>query len=434
MPVLVGIGDDFTGASDQAGMLARAGVRSVLVFDPTYAVAAEDWDAVTYASRLRSVPVPQARRMARALFALARDLRPHMVQYKYCSTFDSTPEGNIGPVLDVAAEACQAPGTIVVPALPVNGRTTCHGYHFVLGVPLHESPMRDHPLNPMTDASLVRWLALQTKRRVGLVSYETIERGPRAIRAALEALWSGGQPYVVMDCLSRRHARAIARAVWDLPLISGSSALPLELPAVWREQGLLGPPLKAPVPAAQRRRQRQPVLALSGSCAAQTLKQVAAASAFAVIRPDLAGLLEREPRQVAGQVAGEVRAALRDHDRVLVATSMTPPERAAFQARAAASGFDVHQLGRRIEDLLGQLAVWAVAETGLRHLLVAGGETSGAVCAALGLRAVEVLREIAPGVPLCRALPERELVVALKSGNFGQEDFFARAARMAARY
>jgi uncharacterized protein YgbK (DUF1537 family) len=434
MPVLVGIGDDFTGASDQAGMLARAGVRSVLVFDPAFPVVAEDWDAVTYASRLRSLPAPPARRMARALFALARDLRPHMVQYKYCSTFDSTPRGNIGPVLDVATDACQAPGTVVVPALPVNGRTTCHGYHFVLGTPLHESPMKDHPLNPMTDSNLVRWLALQTKCRVGLVSYETVQRGPRAIRDALEALWSGGQPYAVVDCLSRRHARTIARAVWDLPLISGSSALPLELPAVWREQGLLGPPLKAPAPAAHRRRQRQPVLALSGSCAAQTLKQVTAAADFALIRPDLEGLLERGTGRVADQVAAEVRSALRDHDRVLVATSMTPPERAAFQARASASGLDAHQLGLQIEDVLGRLAVWAVVETDLRHLLVAGGETSGAVSAALGLRAVEIVREIALGVPLCRALPERELVVGLKSGNFGQEDFFVRAARMATRY
>lgn len=429
MPLLVGIGDDFTGAADQAGMLARAGASSVLVFDPAFPLS-DEWQAVTYATRLRSIPVAQARSEAQKLFHLARGLRPQMVQYKYCSTFDSTPEGNIGPVLDVAIDACGVPGTVVVPALPINGRTTCHGYHFVLGVPLHESPMRDHPLNPMTDSNLVRWLSHQTDRPVGLVSYETVERGPSALREALQSRWAAGECYVVVDCLSRRHARIIARAVWDLPLISGSSALPLELPAVWRREDLLAPHRRSvPGPSRPSGKRRERVLALSGSCAAQTLRQVAAATDFTLVRPDLTRLLTEPPGAVAESLADRVAVALADSDRVLVATSMAPQDRAELQAQAAAAGMDARALGLAIEELLGGLAVWAVRQQGVCRLLVAGGETAGAVCGALQLRAVEIRREIAPGVPLCRSLPDRDLVLALKGGNFGQDDFFARAAR-----
>ncbi len=431
MPVLVGIADDFTGASDQAGMLARAGAGSVLVFDPGFPLG-EEWQAVTYATRLRSVPAAQARLDAQGLFRMARSLQPHMVQYKYCSTFDSTPEGNIGPVLDVATDLCGVPGTIVVPALPVNGRTTCHGYHFVLGVPLHESPMKDHPLNPMTDSNLVRWLSRQTDRPVTLVSYETVERGPDALREALQSRWSAGQSYVVVDCLSRRHARLIARAVWDLPLISGSSALPLELPAVWRREGLLGPRRRsAPGPSRGSGSRREPVLALAGSCAAQTLRQVAAATDFALVRPDLTRLLRETASQVIDGLTGQVGAALTHSELVIVATSMAAQDRADLQAQAAAAGMDARALGLAIEELLARLAVWAVQERGIRRLLVAGGETAGTVCAALQLQAVEILCEVAPGVPLCRSLPDRDLVLALKGGNFGQDDFFMRAARCA---
>lgn len=436
MPALVGVADDFTGAADQAGMLARAGASSVLVLDPAFPLD-DPWEAVTYASRLRSVPVPQAKREARELFARAQAqaLAPHMIQYKYCSTFDSTPQGNIGPILDVALDACGTPGTIVVPALPVNGRTTCHGYHFVLGLPLHESPMKDHPLNPMTDSNLGRWLGQQTRRGVGLVTFEALERGPRAVREALEAEWAAGRPYTVVDCLHRRHARIIAGAVWDLPLISGSSALPLELPAIWRREGVLGPrPLTAAHRPAATRAHEGKLLALAGSCAAQTLRQVAAAGDFVLVRPELDMLLAGKAVAAQRAVRDQVHVLLQAGDRPLVASSMAPPDRAALQARAAAAGMDARQLGLRIEKLLGSLAAWAVAEAGVRQLLVAGGETSGAVCQALGLRAVEIIREIAPGVPLCRSLPDRELTVALKGGNFGTDDFFARATALATKW
>lgn len=427
MPDLITIADDFTGASDQAGMLARAGASSLLIFSERYPVDPADWDAITYATRLRSIPVPEARRLARRLFKRAQSLQPRMIQYKYCSTFDSTPEGNIGPILDVALGLFKLPGAIVVPALPVNGRTTYQGHHFVHGLPLDESPMRHHPLNPMTDSSLLRWLQQQTPRPVALIPYEIVQRGPKAIRRQLEALWSAKQPYVVIDCLDQRHVRAIARAVSDLPFISGSSALAMELPTIWSSltgAAELQPAQVTPIFAATHPASLPPhLLALSGSCAAQTLRQLDHADSFTLLRPDLTPLLTASPARVAQSFWPRVAAAFAANNRVLVATSQPAAERLACP--------DAREFGLRIEHFLGALARLAVRRGGLRHLLVAGGETSGAVCQALGLGAVEILRELAPGVPLCRALPDRDLIIALKGGNFGADDFFNTAATAA---
>jgi len=431
VPVLATVADDFTGASDQASMLAGAGARSLLVLDPAFSVPSADWDAVTYASRLRSIPASEARTLAAELVAKARLTGQNMVQLKYCSTFDSTPEGNIGPCLDVALDAFEGlPGTIVVPALPVNGRTTYQGYHFVLGAPLDESPMRDHPLNPMADANLVRWLSRQTPRGVGLVPCETVEHGPEAVAAALREMWGAGTPYVVIDCLSQTHVRTIARAVWDLPLISGSSALPMELPAVWREKGILGPARDAGSDQGHVVC-HAPVLALAGSCAQQTLRQIEAAEGFTLAPMDIDNLISGEGEQEARRVMGLVRPGLRDAGRVLVASSQAPAARAETEARASDAGLSARELGLLIEGLLSKLAAWAVEELGLRHLLVAGGETSGAVCEALGLQALEMVREIDPGVPLCRSATEPRLLIALKGGNFGASGFFPKAARLA---
>lgn len=425
MPVLVAVADDFSGASDQAGMLARAGAASLLVLDERYALDPAEWEAVTYATRLRAMPMAAAKRLVRRLCQRAAALQPRMVQYKFCSTFDSTPEGNIGPCLDVGLEVFRTPGTVVVPALPVNGRTTYMGYHFVLGVPLAESPMRDHPLNPMTDSNVVRFLQQQTRRRVGLVRHDVVDKRAKDVREALESLWAEQTPYVIVDCLDQRDVRTIAEAVADLPFISGSSGLPMELPAIWRRQGLLGPRRQV------RLALRQPVagtrvLAVSGSCAAQTLRQVAYPHGFDIVRPDLMMVRQQGPRRTAEQVLVAAKAAFDANPRVLVATSQRPEEREACD-------LDARELGLYIEEMLGEVAGLAVRELGVRHLLVAGGETSGAVCEALGLQAVEILRELAPGVPLCRSVPGRDLVIALKGGNFGQDDFFKTAADVAAR-
>lgn len=428
MPGFVTIADDFTGAADQACMLARAGVRSVLVLDEAFAPG-DDWDAVTFASRLRSLPVEEARRCAQRLFARADDLASLMVQYKFCSTFDSTPEGNIGPCLDVACELLAQVGSVVVPALPVNGRTTYMGNHFVLGVPLSESPMRSHPLNPMTDSNLVRWLGLQTARRVGLVPYEVVEQGPAAIRGMLEDWWDGDVAYIIIDCLSQGHVHSIARAVADLSFISGSSALAMELPAIWAEEGVLAlHPGKNREPAGGSGEER--VVALSGSCAAQTLRQIEKARGYKRIPVDLRALLEQGAQTVSENLAAETEAVLGASGRPLIVASRSAQEREQIRAEAETAGLSARDLGLQIEDLMGRLARIAVEDMGVTRLLVAGGETSGAVCQALGLRALEIVAEIDPGVPLCRSLPDGNLTLALKGGNFGADDFFRAGSRL----
>ena len=431
-PVLVAVADDFSGASDEAGMLAQAGVASLLVLDEGFEVG-EEWEAVTIATRLRALPVTEARAEAARLLQHARSLQPHMIQYKYCSTFDSTPEGNIGAILDVALDLLRLPGAIVMPALPINGRATYLGYHFVRGVPLSESPMRNHPLNPMTDANLVRWLQQQTPRCVGLLEHDAVREGPRAVRSRLERLWHSGTPHVVVDCLDQRDVRTIARAVADLPFISGSSALAMELPAIWRREGLLG--RRHGVQKLLSRPASAPVLALAGSCAEQTLGQVAAAEASgdAVLHVGGRALLSHEPADMARELLPRVQRALAEQGAVLVASSEAPAERLESLHRAEAAGLAAREFGLRIEGLLAELARLARVELGVRHFICAGGETSGAIAQALGLQALEMVRELAPGVPLCRALPGRDVTIALKGGNFGGDGFFADAARMARR-
>lgn len=427
--LLAAIADDFTGASDQAGMLARAGVASLLVLDEAFEVGPE-WEAVTYATRLRSIPPAQARREARRLLEVIQALQPRMIQYKYCSTFDSTPDGNIGPILDETTSRLGVPGTIVMPALPVNGRTTYCGLHFVHGVPLDESPMRHHPLNPMTDANLARWLGQQTRQPIGNVTYETVTSGPEAVRAAIEKLWAQGTPYVILDCLDQRHVRIIAGAVAEMPFISGSSALTMELPGLWRRRGWLGPRHRQP--AMLSRPAHVPVLALSGSCAAQTLRQVQAAEdAFEIIRIEPEDLLQRTPKQLAKAVLGQVERRFEAGQRVLVSSSQERCEREQLAGRLEGSRLQMRDIAARIERLLGEVARLAREELGIRHFICAGGETSGAIAQALGLQAVEIMREIAPGVPLCRALPDRDVAIAFKGGNFGADDFFASAAALA---
>ena len=428
MPGFVTIADDFTGAADQACMLARAGVRSVLVLDEAFAPG-DDWDAVTFASRLRSLPVQQARRCAERLFSRADDLASLMVQCKFCSTFDSTPEGNIGPCLDVACAVLSQVGCIVVPALPVNGRTTYMGNHFVLGVPLSQSPMATHPLNPMTDSNLVRWLGRQTQRRTGLVPYDTVEQGPTAIRGMLEDLWGSDVAYVVIDCLSQSHVHHIARAVADLSFISGSSALAMELPGIWSEEGVLAlQPGKRREPAGGSATER--VAALSGSCAAQTLRQIEKARGYTALGVDVRALLEHGVPRVAEDLAARMEASLQSGGPPLVVAGRSAQEREQITAEAQKAGLSPRDLGLQIEDLMGRLAKMAVEDMGVTRLLVAGGETSGAVCQALGLRAVEIVAEIDPGVPLSRSLPDGNLTLALKGGNFGADDFFRVGSRL----
>ena len=241
--VFAAVADDDTGASDLAGMLAGHGLRTLLVIDLPTTNQLHEWsdgyDAIVMAEGTRNLPHAEARERTCAALRLVEAKRPRVLQIKYCSTFDSTAEGNIGAQIDAALDETGESFTIALPALPVNGRTTYQGYHFVLGRLLSDSPMRDHPLTPMTNPDLVDLLSRQTTRRVGLAAYADLEGGEGQLRERLEILQGQGIEIAIVDCLDDRHLETICRASADLRLITGSSAFGMKLPAVWRERGWL---------------------------------------------------------------------------------------------------------------------------------------------------------------------------------------------------
>lgn len=404
------IADDSTGAADLASMLYLAGMPAVLVFgvpeDPAQAAAAASGGAVVAALKTRSVaPEAAVEASLRALRQLLT-LRPRQVQFKYCSTFDSTPRGNIGPVTEALLKEMQLACTIAVPALPVNGRTQYLGYLFVEGRLLAESSLRHHPLNPMTDSDLVRWLSLQTRLRVGLVPLSAVLAGPSRIRQALRELEGGGVRIALVDAVTEENLDAIAEAVEDMPLITGASGISLALARLWHRQGMLPlAPLMPPLAPARG------VLILAGSCSAATLRQLERweAGGHSVLRVS-------EPAQII-EAAGRVRAEIRRTGTATVASSAPPPLR--LPAPEAAQAF---------EQAFAALSAQVATEGLVDMIIVAGGETSGAVVKALGVQAARVAGVIAPGVPSLVTLDGR-LRLVLKSGNFGGPDFFDDALR-----
>ena len=417
MAVLLGaIADDFTGATDLANTLVRQGMSTVQLFDaPADALPAPDVDAVVVALKSRTIPAADAIRHSLQALHWLRAAGARQIFFKYCSTFDSTPAGNIGPVADALLDALDADFTIACPAFPETGRTICHGYLFVGEELLSECGMKDHPLTPMTDPSLVRVLAAQTPAEVGLVRYDTVARGPEAIRRAYAAERAAGRRHAIVDALSDRDLMAIGEASGELALITGGSGVALGLPENFRRQGLLPEGrLADALPAIDGLE-----AVLAGSCSRATLGQI---EAMAATRPSFR--LD-SPRLAGGDdVVGECLAWAADKlddGPVLIYASAPPEDLRRIQA----------DLGR---DAAGEMVEAAMAEiarglvrAGVRRLVVAGGETSGAVVRGLGVAAIRIGPQIEPGVPWTASLGEEPLALALKSGNFGGPDFFAKA-------
>jgi uncharacterized protein YgbK (DUF1537 family) len=419
MPIVLGcIADDFTGATDLANTLVRGGMRTVQAIGvPAAGFDVGDAEAVVVALKSRTAPVDAA--VAQSLEALrwleAHDAR--QILFKYCSTFDSTPAGNIGPVADALMEALGATFAIVCPAFPGAGRTIYRGHLFVGDQLLSDSSMRNHPLTPMTNSNLVGLMSAQSKKRVGLVPYATVEQGSGETQAAMDRLAQSGISYAVVDVLSDRHLLTIGEAVAGHALITGGSGVALGLPENFRRAGLLGAHAEAFVPKVEGR-----AVVLAGSCSAATRAQIEHAKAF---WPSLK--LEAERIAYGAPVAREIIdwALSQPADTpVLIYSSAEPEEVAATQQR-----YGREEAGAMIEETLGMIATGLVAG-GARRLIVAGGETAGAVVSALGVTALKIGREIDPGVPWTESLGKPRLALALKSGNFGGVDFFAKAFGM----
>ncbi len=385
------IADDFTGGSDLAGMLFEAGVATVQMFglpsDELLERTREAAQAVVLSLKSRSIPASNAVDLSLKAHRALQTLHSRQIYFKYCSTFDSTAEGNIGPVTQALLKTTGTPFTIAVPALPVNGRTQYLGHLFVNGSPLSESPMRHHPLNPMDDSNLVRHLQKQTSLRVGLIDLTTVQAGPVAVRLKANELQSEGNSLALVDAVSDADLDVIAEAFLDAPLLTGGSGLARPLAARWDKATPLAP---APPAAAVR------TLILAGSCSAATLTQLAS----------YRGKIFRLGDDVA-----------LDNDGVAAVASSADPSHRDTAPGAAA----------RIEQEFGRLARHAHDNLGVRNFIVAGGETSGAVVEALGVKAARIAGIVAPGVPALQALGFEPLTLILKSGNFGGPNFFQDA-------
>jgi uncharacterized protein YgbK (DUF1537 family) len=411
--LLGAVADDLTGATDLALMLSRNGMRTVQVTGvPSSMEAFDDADAVVVALKSRTVPAAQAVDMSVRSARILLEGGARQLFFKYCSTFDSTDEGNIGPVTEALAALVGATFTIACPAYPANGRTIYRGHLFVGDKLLSDSPMKDHPLTPMRDASLLRVLQRQTSLPVSLIAHETVAAGADAISAA----FSGRTGIAIVDAISDGDLRAIGAAARSLPLLTGGSGLATGLPENFRRDGAM--PTRDIAPRLRAPKGRSVIL--SGSCSAQTRRQVAAAIAAGVPTLRLDAIALSRGSMDADHIVAFVEAAPQGTV-PLVYSSAEPDVVAAVQQ---ALGRD--KAGAIVETTLGEAAA-KLAARGTTRFLVAGGETSGAVVEALCITAFDIGPEIDPGVPWVASRGGRELVMALKSGNFGSDDFFMRA-------
>ncbi len=414
-PVLGVIADDFTGATDVAGMLVQAGMNTLLAIGVPADHAALAADAVVVALKSRTVPAADAVRDALAAFERLRAAGCRRFYFKVCSTFDSTPRGNIGPVAEALMAALGTDFAIACPAFPENGRSVYRGHLFVGDALLSDTGMREHPLTPMTDANLVRWLQAQTPLRVGLLRQDAVAAGVDAVTARVAALRAEGVHIAIADAIDNADLRTLGAACADLPLLVAGSGLALGLPAAYAARGWVRPDAQAaPLPPVGGH-----AAVLSGSCSTATNAQVAhwLQSGRPALRIDALQLAAGAP--LATQALAWAEAALPRGPVLIYATAD------AAVVKAAQEQLGAERAGALVEHCLAEIAA-GLHERGVRRLVVAGGETSGAVVQALQVQRLRVGAPIDPGVPWTQA-EGRPLLLALKSGNFGSLDFFAKA-------
>jgi uncharacterized protein YgbK (DUF1537 family) len=411
------IADDFTGATDLANNLVRAGMRVVQTIGVPSRALDGPADAVVVALKSRTIAPADA--VAQSLDALRwlRAQGARQIYFKYCSTFDSTAQGNIGPVTEALMEALGTDFTIATPAFPDNQRTVFKGHLFVGDVLLSDSGMRNHPLTPMTDANLVRVMQAQCRRKVGLIDYKTVALGDSAVSSRIAGLRAEGVSIAIVDALSNDDLLRLGPALRDMPLVTAGSGVAIGLPANF---GLHASRAASELPAASGAQ-----AVVSGSCSTATNAQVR--SFIASGRPALA----LDPLRIAAgeDVAGDALAwakPLLAQGPVLVYSTAEASAVKAVQGRLGAE-----EAGAMVERTVAAIARGLV-ELGVRQLVVAGGETSGACVQALGVAQIQIGPQIDPGVPWCwgRDSAGRPLHLALKSGNFGTEDFFTKAFRL----
>ncbi|WP_144110403.1 3-oxo-tetronate kinase [Paraburkholderia sp. BCC1886] len=438
-PLLGCIADDFTGATDLANMLVRGGMRTVQTIGIPADNAPIQADALVVALKSRTIDAADAVAQSLASLDWLRAQGCQQIFFKYCSTFDSTEAGNIGPVADALLDALTDPSatyegkesgahkhshrfTIACPAFPENHRTVYRGHLFVGDALLSESGMENHPLTPMTDANLVRVLQRQTQSKVGLLRYDTIARGAGAVREAIAKLRAEGVHIAIADAISDADLYTLGEACNDLPLITGGSGVALGLPANFRAAGKL----ESDGPAAALPAVEGSAVVLAGSASKATQAQVAAwLAGHPGFKIDALALSRGEPLVDQAVAFAQQHAAAAQPQTVLIYATTSPDEVKRVQSELGAA-----RAGELVEAALASVAR-RLRDAGVRKFVVAGGETSGAVVQALDVRMLRIGAQIDPGVPATASVPTRDgeasVGLALKSGNFGTVDFFEKA-------
>ena len=419
--ILLGcIADDFTGATDLANNLVRAGMRVVQTMGVPAGPLGADVDAVVVALKSRTLPAADAVTQSLAALSWLQSCGAQQVYFKICSTFDSTSQGNIGPVTEALMDALGAGFCVATPAFPDNGRTVFKGHLFVGDVLLSDSGMRDHPLTPMRDANLVRVLQAQSRRRVGLLDHRAVAAGAQAIRACMQDLQAQGTQLAIADAVSNDDLMRLGQALAGQPLVTAGSGVAIGLP---QNFGILPSAAASQLPAPGGS-----CAVVSGSCSQATNRQVAlfVQSGGAALALDAMRVANGANVVVETLTWARRQLADRPGAPLLVYSTAEP---AAVKAVQQLLGVD--KAGSLLEDTLAAVARGLVQDLSVRQLVVAGGETSGACVQALGITQLQIGPQIDPGVPWCHASPPCAgpggLHLALKSGNFGSDDFFTKA-------
>ena len=414
------IADDFTGATDIASLIKQAGYSVIQTIGlPDADTDLSDVDAVVVALKSRTIAPQQAVKSSVAAYEKIRQLGMEQCFFKYCSTFDSTDKGNIGPVADALMDASGADLAIACPAFPLNGRTVYMGHLFVHQQLLAESPMRNHPLTPMTESNLVKVLQAQSQGRVGLATLQQVEAGEAGLRKTWQQMIEDGIRLAIADAVDDRHLDNIGESIIDHPLVTGGSALGASLVRArikLRRERASSDQNGVTIPVGGS-------VVLAGSCSTATLNQISHAKhKMPVLKLDVERIASGDFNP--SLVIAWVRAHLNTGP-VLIYTSEAASEReSAVEKIGSDLGSD--RLGEQIEQAFASL-VPLLVEEGVRRFVVAGGETAGAVTGSLGVKSLNIGGEIDPGVPWTVTEGARPIALALKSGNFGAEDFFSKA-------
>ena len=410
------IADDFTGATDLANNLVKSGMRVVQLNGVPMQPLNLEADAVVIALKSRTIPAQDAIEQFLAALAWLRAEGSQQIFFKYCSTFDSTPEGNIGPVTEALMDALGVDFTIATPAFPDNGRTVFKGHLFAGDVLLHESGMQNHPLTPMRDPHLVRVMQAQCKRKVGLVDYRSVMAGPDIIAQKFVELRSQGTGIAIIDAISNDDLMQLGLALKGMPLVTAGSGVAIGLP---QNYGLLPSLQASALPQADGLQ-----AIVSGSCSLATNRQVAHFIALGC--PALA----IDAQQISQGIDVVAQALAWAQPRIATGPVLIYSTADAAKLKHIQGELGAQAAGEMVEHALARIACGLV-ESGVRQLIVAGGETSGACVQALRIEQMQIGPQIDPGVPWCYAQAQlqepKSIHIALKSGNFGSDDFFTKA-------